>query len=424
MFVLLSVAAMAHPADATADHGVGRHLEGTWERLPAPPSPAGLGVADAVALPDGDIVILNTIRGETNSGACVSVFDPQSTAWTKQPILPDAIEDGGCFLAYEQFIVAPDGRMHSSTTVIDPTREAWEVDPGRLGDLGLDVSDEPSIAIAGDLVYVPQHTNGGGTATRLVEIDLSTDATRGTAPHAQWNWWLVAGPADSIYAVGLAGTIARYDPADDAWHDEAPAAPAALDRTSAAMGPDGRIYVLGDEVSPYPELWAWDPEIREWLTVPIPDRLSGEFWIPELVAGHDAALYAMDIAQPYRFVPGEVAEPATPEPMPTGGGYGGVTGPTPTRTPTSAPAETSTPTTTLTPTATPTSSESPATASTNPTQSPAAAVDAAPAGAAADEDGLGLLVLLLVVIVAFLGVAGVMGYRWWQDRHPRGDPAA
>ena len=419
---LLAASWLATSAVATAHDTDVRHLDGTWERLPAPPNGTGMDVTDAVMLPDGEIVILNTIRRGTNSGVCVARFSPDGD-WNEQPITGSWPDGGPCFNDYEQFAVAPDRRLYSTATAIDPSSDPWQVEPSQLWDIADSDAELPLAVDTDGLLYVmAPGREADRSVTRFVTVDVSTGATGRTAALQRWNWWPIAGPSESVYAMHLSRVIARYDPDEDAWLDEAPAAPAELDRTSAALGPDGRIYVLGDDVSPFPELWAWDGNLGEWLPVPIPDDLNGEFWKPELVAGEDGVLYAMDMRQPYRFVPGEVAEPSDP----SDGGYGGPTAPT--ATPASSasasasasasesPSASPTPTPTATPTPVPTVTEEPS-ATVSPSESPTASADAAAASATVDDGGPMLLLLLLLALTALLAIGGVFGWRWHQQRH-------
>jgi hypothetical protein len=102
-----------------------------------------------------------------------------------------------------------------------------------------------------------------------------------------------------LYLIGTGG-VATYDPAADAWLVESEtAAPGALGHShdSAAVGPDGRLYIHVRETG---AIFAWDRSERSWLSVAPPG--VGE-WSPRFVAGPDDRLYAIDAGGSFTFIP-------------------------------------------------------------------------------------------------------------------------
>lgn len=309
--LLLTLTVPAPPAGAQSLPVLG----GTWQRL-SDPELARVDVADAVLLPSGEIAALTTVR-ETGGGAvCVAVFSPATFEWHRPELVGSGLEPDRCFLSEEQFVLGADSRLHSASRTIDLSVEPWTVEPSDLWSLASTEREVPIGIGSSGLVYLRDQL-GGGTGFRMVEVDLETMSTRTTSAIEDFNRWIISDPADQILVIEYPeGSIARYDPTDDSWQDVSPDPPEFVYSPAAAIGPDGRTYVW-DDVAAFPDIYAWDPKLGRWLSVPLPEDLNGDFWRPAFVGGADGLLYAMDDAQPYSFLPGAVQEPAAPTPVPS-----------------------------------------------------------------------------------------------------------
>lgn len=311
MLLVAGVAGAGSPtaAQTTPDHV----LTGTWQRLPAP-GVTGMDVAGATLLESGDVAVMFTARSETPEGACAYTYSPSTNAWAEPFAGPVNGLSGSCFYDDEHFVLGPDGRLHSAAHVIDVSVDPWVVEPSDLGSLAHGVDAIVPLGIGTNALAYLREEGSAGAGFEMLEVDLISRATRLTAGIPDFNRWILQGPADRIWVMEYPeGELSSYEPGDDSWRVESPRSPEFVwGAPAAAFGPDGRIYVW-DEVAAFPDLYAWDPELREWLEVPLPADLTGDFWVPAFAAGADGLLYVMDDTQPYSFRPGAVREPSVPD---------------------------------------------------------------------------------------------------------------
>jgi hypothetical protein len=299
------------PAPSATPVATELRMAGTWERLPDDPLSDDVGISTAVRLDDGRIVAFYVSQADSYRGDCIATFSPDTEQWT----VPD-VERGsrrtGCFPTHGQFVLHPDGRLISVSSVVDPTQNPWQWEPSPWRNSEMELPS--TIGSTGDgRFYGPFNFR----PARLYELVLESGALEQVSEYAdQPNRsagldHIVSGEADRLF-FGTFGCcpgpsrLVSYDPDTDDWRPER-SFPLDAWWYTAAHGPDGWIYVptwntrnnrLFDR-----GLWARDPDSGEWIQVEeLPDDLP-EDWNPSFVDGGDGRLYAIDEERSYVFTP-------------------------------------------------------------------------------------------------------------------------
>ncbi|MFL5861466.1 MAG: kelch repeat-containing protein [Solirubrobacteraceae bacterium] len=238
------------------------------------PAPAPGAWSDATTLPGqartqlaaatigGQVHVIGGTRGGPVVTAVTThdIFNPAANAWTTGPDLGTARAGHAAATGADGYIYAIggiDGATGAATGTVErwrPGDATWTAMPSMTPRQGL------AVCVLGNLIYAIGGQSGAGAALTTVEV---FDTVAGT-----WNAtalpslspgraWLAAsaGPGGLIYAIG--GLDASGDPVSDVhswdgstsstWIAVSTSLLAPTGRLAAALGPDGRLYVVGGD---------------------------------------------------------------------------------------------------------------------------------------------------------------------------------
>jgi hypothetical protein len=235
----------------------------TWHAVASLLTPR-YGVA-AVAGPDGRIYAIGGESSVIDASAEVDAYDPRTNAWTKVAPLPTARFKPAA-------AVGPDGRIYA------------------IG--GRDAALKPT--------------------TEVDAYDAATNTWTRVAPlnHDRFYLGAAVGPDGRIYAIGgdsfsvpggVRMDVEAYDPETNLWTTASPI-PQRREDLGAAMGPDGRIYVVSGTVagtSLTTEVDAYDPRLNAWTpvdSIPKPAPTGND-----VVTGSDGRIYALGQGIDYAY---------------------------------------------------------------------------------------------------------------------------
>ncbi len=233
-----------------------------WMTLP--PMPNRCTSSAAVTASDGSICLFGG-TGDGGAGSAwdfVQQFRPQTGEWTVDPVkMPHAIAEHVAVAAPNGWIYLIGGnyqRMRENFVAFDPASHRWSE---------LKILEFQRARMAGVLgpdgrIYVI-----GGYTWKL-EFQLP----KGQEPHGS-----------------VLDRTEAFDPATETW-ETLPPMPTPRENCAAALGPDGRIYVIGgdDFTHALDTVEAYDPKTKRWTQeAPLPEprtELSA-------VTGHDGRIY-------------------------------------------------------------------------------------------------------------------------------------
>ena len=199
----------------------------TWSAVA--PLPVALDSPRATTGTDGHIYVLGTEPG-AGGGPATEVYDPAANTWTNAPPMPSQ---------RWRFVVvtAPDGRV---------------VVAG-----GYDTSSN-----SGPVATVEAYSPTTGRWTSLAAMPTPLGQSAG-AVAADGRLYMLGG--DSSWNESQVNTVEVYDFATDRWTGGVAPMPIGRNCHAAALGPDGRIYVVGGDDG-YREqngtAFAWDANER------------------------------------------------------------------------------------------------------------------------------------------------------------------
>ena len=249
---------------------------------------------------DGRIYVFSS-----DAGAAVGIFNPRTNAWTIGPLSPvgagltDAVtlSDGRiAMVGYD------DASKQRVIFFFDPVASAWTHASSVTQPVGfgLGVKDMRLYLLGG---AAPSVTAG----VQSYDVTTNTWATETNMPTARWLFPTVTSAAGHIVALGgeagaasyVAG-VEQYDPATKAWVAIAPI-PRAIGSRRAAVGHDGKIYVVGGTAfppNPMPttpsvpsnKVDIYDPATSTWGAGP---DLSVAAVVGAVVTGNDGRIYAL-----------------------------------------------------------------------------------------------------------------------------------
>lgn len=248
-----------------------------------PPDPGWSPAADLLApLQEHAVVVLGdevVVIGGYEVGMVdrVEAYDPAGDSWRALPSLPARVHHVNAAVVDDTVYVVgvlEEGFVEAGAI--------WALEGDRWTDLG-ELPADRAVGAAGVGVLDGRiHLVGGLQGGRSVDLHTAYDPATGQiealAPAPTARDHMAAGVTGGRLAVvggrdgGIAGvidTLELYDPATDSWSDGAPI-PTARGGVAAAVGPDGRLHVLGGEGNPddadgvFPDHEAWDPVTDTW----------------------------------------------------------------------------------------------------------------------------------------------------------------
>jgi N-acetylneuraminic acid mutarotase len=237
-------------------------LTNTWTTKAAMPE-ATRGAAVAKGL-DGIIYMISGFNGSPTFTNTVQAYNTTSNTWSTKAPIPTAVwiagaatgNDGKIYVIGGEPQTFPSPMFTNKTQIYDPSTDTWtngtDMSTARKG---LGVVKGPD-----GLIYAMGGYNG--SALSVVEAyDPSTDTwiEKAPMPSLKVEFGLVLGPDEKIYVIGggithvnnsppFFDTIEIYDPKTDTWTIPGwseSTMPTARKELGAALGDNGRIYVIG-----------------------------------------------------------------------------------------------------------------------------------------------------------------------------------
>jgi N-acetylneuraminic acid mutarotase len=247
----------------------------------------GFGAAMGI---DGKIYVFGG-AGPSDHLSTVECYDPAIDTWSYRAPMPGARN-------YLRAATAPDGRIFTfggstngfpSTEVwaYDPASDTWDTSVPQMPTARRDV-----VAVTGSdgIIYVFGGHNNYDTVEAFDPVN-EIWYTKASVPTGRWWAGGALGPDGKIYIVGggISGyvdgaldSLEVYNPAPDSWETRSPM-PAKSSALGAAFGPDGKLYAIGGEIyAPartgvvYDLIQRYDPLTDTWdIAGNLPVGLSG-----------------------------------------------------------------------------------------------------------------------------------------------------
>ncbi len=252
-----------------------------------PPDPGWASATDllgplqehAVVVLDGQVVVVGGYDRDVEIVDRVEAYDPVAGRWRQLPSLPEPLHHGNVAVVDRTlYVVGGLGTGFDErgfVWALEPDADAWAelapLPPDRaVGSAGVGVID--------GRVHLVGGLRDGRAVALHTAWDPVTGAVEALAPAPSVRDHMAAGVLDGRLVVvgGRDGAIAAlvdaleiYDPATDRWTTGAPI-PTPRGGVAAAVGPDGRLHVLGGEGNPadaygvFPDHEVWDPSTDTW----------------------------------------------------------------------------------------------------------------------------------------------------------------
>jgi len=188
--------------------------------------------------------------------ASVECYDPATDTWSYRAPMPGP-------RAWLRAATAPDGTIYTfgGSTDSGPSTEVWAYDPGTdtwdttVPQMPTPRRDVVAVTGADGLIYVFGGYPNYNTVEAFDPVN-KTWHTKAPMPTGRWCAGGALGPDGKIYIVGggISGqpdgaldSLEVYDPATDSWETKSPM-PTGSVGLGAAFGPDGKLYAIGGEL--------------------------------------------------------------------------------------------------------------------------------------------------------------------------------
>ncbi|MFC9534341.1 Kelch repeat-containing protein [Streptomyces sp. NPDC056975] len=277
----------------------------TWS--PTAPMPTRRYLLAAATGCDGSVYAIGGLAAmteEANSdvglSATVEVYTPSTGTWTAAASMPTPRAGLGAATGHDGRIYTIGGSVDeqfgssSIVEVYDPKSNAWSTAlplPIPLANVGATTDAEGNIYAIGPDVM------------EIYEADKNAWKTAAAMPKKRDRMVVAAGRDNKIYAFGgydessNSGPVATaevYDPRTGKWSELA-SMPSPLGQTAGVTGLDGKIYVIGGDVkfsagSQSATSFVYDPKTNSWSKIaPLPEGRNSH----AAAIGPDGRIYVM-----------------------------------------------------------------------------------------------------------------------------------